>query len=276
MKRLLLIGPWCGEFGWLIMRWQGRCRKFAVDNRERFDKVIVATLPGTEYLFKDFADEIITSKYDKNCECWMTRRMGDPRFTEREWDEIQHRHKGYKIEWYRPTKETTALSMEDQTFLKLGNPCKKDKYDLIIHARKCNKRRTGNRDWPIQKWVAVTEYFKSKLKMASIGSPKDAIWVAHTDKQLGVPLERLADIVCSSRLVIGPSSGPMHFASLCGTKHLVWTDARRWGGARGTNKHRYESSWNPLGTKCRVLSDCNWQPQVSVVIRNIKDMLGML
>jgi len=276
MKKVLLIGPWIGEFGWLLMRWQGRCRKYALDNRSKYHKIIVSTLKGTELLFSDYADEIIHSKYDKNCECWMTRGLGDPRFSETEFTNIQKRHPSCKIEWYRPTKETTAMSMEDQQFLQLGCSTKSRKYDLLIHARNCNKRKTGNRDWPISKWLEVTEYFKKKIKIASIGSPKLSTHVGYTDDLRGKPLEILADYVASSRLIAGPSSGPMHFASLCKTPHLVWTDSRRWGGAKGTNKHRYEKSWNPLGTKCRVLDDCNWQPQVSVVIRNIKDMLGML
>jgi SAM-dependent methyltransferase len=61
------------------------------------------------------------------------------------------------------------------------------------------------------------------------------------------------DMMAASKLVIGPSSGPMHLASLCKTPHLVWT-GKQWSSTiKAFNDERYTWKWNPFRTKCKVI-----------------------
>jgi hypothetical protein len=53
-------------------------------------------------------------------------------------------------------------------------------------------------------------------------------------------------LLANADIVIGPSSGPMHLASLCGAPHVTWTD-------KASTKRRYLGGWNPHKTPCIVL-----------------------
>ena len=71
------------------------------------------------------------------------------------------------------------------------------------------------------------------------------------------------DLLASARLCVGPSSGPMHLASLCGCTHLVWC-----GGPKGEWKRtraHYLKSWNPHGTAVRAYAHGSWQPKLEKV-----------
>jgi hypothetical protein len=87
------------------------------------------------------------------------------------------------------------------------------------------------------------------------------------------PLSQSLDLIASTRLVVGPSSGPMHLASLCGTAHLVWTDRARY--ARGlTNRIKYEHTWNPHGAQAIVLDEWGFQPTPEIVAGEIAKFFG--
>jgi ADP-heptose:LPS heptosyltransferase len=78
-------------------------------------------------------------------------------------------------------------------------------------------------------------------------------------------LSEVMDLMAGATMVIGPSSGPMHLASLCGTPHIVWTDDKVWPAAKMNNRTRYEKAWNPLRTPCKVLDANGWDPSVETV-----------
>jgi len=273
---ILMAGPWRGEFGWELCRWQGRVRRYAHTNK-KYDAVVVGILEGHEILYKDFATDFLYFPADNHCEGWMLKNLKNPMFSDADIGKIRLKYGTEpKIDLYMPTKHNTGMTHADQDFIKFGDSSKiTEKFDLIFHARWCNKRKTNYRDWSVQKWTEVAEYFKGKLSMASIGTRVYAKPINHTVHLLGISLENLVNIMAAAKLIIGPSSGPMHLASLCGLTHLVWTDNRRWGGCHGTNRERYETKWNPLKTKSIILDDCNWNPQVSTVIKTIKEHFGL-
>jgi ADP-heptose:LPS heptosyltransferase len=101
------------------------------------------------------------------------------------------------------------------------------------------------------------------VKMASIGT--QAYYPKITADLRNIPLNETADLLAGAKLAIGPSSGPMHLASLCGTRHIVWTDDKFWSAAKMNNRTRYESMWNPLKTPCTVVDQYGWDPPVAVI-----------
>ena len=76
----------------------------------------------------------------------------------------------------------------------------------------------------------------------------------------------LCGYINQAKCIIGPSSGPIHLASLCGTTQIVWSGHER-------NKYRYEELWNPHKTKVIYLGDEGWQPSVEHVYKNVKQYL---
>ena len=56
----------------------------------------------------------------------------------------------------------------------------------------------------------------------------------------------------NSKIIVGPSSGPMHLATLSGLKHLVWTT--------DFNISRYTKDWNPFNTDVTLYTEEGWNP----------------
>ncbi|MCK6482897.1 MAG: hypothetical protein L6R00_02025 [Phycisphaerae bacterium] len=72
------------------------------------------------------------------------------------------------------------------------------------------------------------------------------------------------------RLAAGGSTGGLHLASLCACPHYVWGggDEERWTGWEISNRQRYETFWNPLGTPARY-EPLGWRPAVSTAVEGI-------
>ena len=98
--------------------------------------------------------------------------------------------------------------------------------------------------------------------IACIGTEDASLHVDYTDDMRGVGLARLTDLMASSRLVVGTSSGPMHLAQLTGTPHLVISHK--------INRLRYLRDWAPFGTKCIFVDQWSWHPPVEEIERLIK------
>ena len=104
----------------------------------------------------------------------------------------------------------------------------------------------------------------TKSPQASIGSEKHSEHIEGTFDCRGFDLESVADILTNCRMIIGPSSGPMHFASLCKCPQLVWTGNKN-GLGRG-NREKYEKKWNPFGVDVHVCEDGGWNPDVDFIL----------
>jgi len=268
MKKLY-VKLFAGEFGFELMRWQGCIRSIA----KRYNYTVVECKEGHELLYEDFANKIIRHKIVEakkiSCSVFVGKSKPiDNPIPTNGFDKIIF-----------PCIEICDLQM-DQTFIPLGKPDSHPGYDIIIHARNDNRPvKYGNRNWPLENWNQLVKNFSGK-RIASIGSIKDSFYVNNTDDLRGTPLRLLANIVCNSRICLGPSSGPMHFASLCGCKHIVWTiKGKKFmkAGVRKqaeTSRYRYEVSWNPLKTPVIVVDEYGWCPSVYVIIEELKKCFG--
>ena len=246
----LYAGPWIAELGWELFCWQGYLR-----HRSRhYDKTVIACEQGHEVLYQDFADEIIPVKLNvERRYCWKARGYKTP--------EPEQLFGGPLDDgiWYRPNEAVVvyakqSINFEQQEFVKLGNN-NRNGYDIVVHAR-C-RTLAPNRNWPLKSWHALLHTCDGAT-VACIGSKQDALHVAGDDLR-GIPLADLCDVLASSRLIVGPSSGPMHLASLCGCPQVVWF------GEPAYNERRYKTDWNPLGTPVTTLFQTDWQPSVKTV-----------
>lgn len=247
-EKILLAGPWVGEFGWELFCWQAFVRKLS----KKYDKTIVIGRPTNEFLYKDFCDEYI--KFDPESfktNMWMCEGAKN------------HNHLITSI------KHTTYLSgnfnigisynqngvvdnkgwfFKEQEFYKYNGSS--DLYfDVIFHCR--NKSTGSERNWGKQQWEELFKSLPDNLIVGCIGN-NEAFHIDGSIDLRNIDLDDLVGILNNSKLIVGPSSGPMHLASLCGLTHLVWSTEY--------NRVRYERDWNPFNTKVIFYSEGGWNP----------------
>jgi len=257
----LFAGPWVGEFGWELMNWQGFLRKLA----PRYQRVIVSCRAGQEALYADFAHEFVLHDIRGEANCNRLLRLDTPEELARVLALVPP-----GADLLRPLG---SQPHERQHFVKFGVARTDLATDIVIHPR--GRDHGSDRNWSRENWQRLFEL------LAPLGLRIGCIGLSNATQKLegdfielrDRPLLETLDVLASTRLVVGPSSGPMHLASLCGTPHLVWADLQRY--ARGqTSRIKYESTWNPLGTKALVLDQWGFQPPPEAIAREIASFLG--
>jgi len=219
---MLLAGPYDDEFGHELFNFQGYIRRLSLDH----EKTVVCTRRSMNFLYEDFADEFV----DLNCD------LGSPKYA-------QYTLVGKDD---RKVSRGSGINSEEQKFIKYGGPTE-EKYDVIIHARTKSEGMYPNLNNEV--YDSLFNELKEQQTVAFIGTKKEAYCPRGATDLRDIPLKRLADILYECGLVVGGSSGPMHFASLCGARHLTW------GGYRLRTFYRYAHYWNPFKTKCYIFEN---------------------
>ena len=243
--RMIYAGPFIGEFGWELMCWQAHLRHLSRQGAE----IVVGVHPNHYALYDDFARGFypFVSTLKPNA---MTAEGAD-------WDNYRSLvPEGF--EWLRPVDVTLenrggCFVTVPQQHRSFADPSEPKRYDLCIHAR--NRTTNGERNW--QHWEKFMRRITPIWKVVSIGTPKEALAYNRGHDFRGLPLHDVITVMNQSKLVLGPSSGPMHLAALCEVPHLVWSGSPK-------DQARYAEVWNPFGTK-NVLLD-TWQPTVDEVM----------
>lgn len=249
----VFAGPWVGEFGWELFCWQGYLRSVA----DQFDRVIVCSRPGHEALYEDFADEFVPfdPPPDAQPDCHRMHGYDGDAFSHLVPEGAQ---------WMNPWNLKADWSggppvVHNQKFIQFGKATPY-KYDILIHAR--GRRTCSERNWSRANWL---ELYASLPHGWTVG------WVGLEDESMAHPagdgldlrsvsLSELIHTLRAARMVIGPSSGPIHLAALCGTPHVVWSGSVR-------DVPRYRDLWNPFNVSHTMLT--TWQPKVSDVLDSI-------
>lgn len=250
--RTLFAGPWVGELGWELFGWQSYIRAIAT----QFNRIIISSRPGHEVLYEDFMHTYIPVHPEG------TQTSGHV-CVGFDYDDA---HKPYITEerdlWIGPHQFFRGI----QDFIRFGYPSEDSSFDVILHARSTDKVQSASRNWPRAHWQTLAQRLLARgLTVACCGTPQAAIHLDGTRDLRGIPLKQLADTMASSRVTIGPSSGPLHLASLCRCPHLVWTDNSFQEPIQGTNRDRYERLWNPHRTRVGVVDAHGWQPPLEVI-----------
>lgn len=264
MSKILIAGPWLGEFGWELFMWQARIRYLHF--KEQYEKTICICRNGHEYLYRDFTSEIIFLDLPGEKNGWRLNEQNIPVPFEIVRDLTE--------KYDNPTFVQPGCNFDykDQKFISFARKDNDENlYDLVFHCRSTAKLNTSYRNWEIEKWSKIRDKFGG-LKIACVGSKDESALVNETDDLRGISLERLAGVLSNSKIIIGSSSGTMHFSSLCECKHIVFTDNGLNFGKQ-TNRYRYENGWNPLETKAIVIDEEGWKPSVETVIKCIEKEL---
>jgi hypothetical protein len=252
-NRNIFAGPWVGELGWELFAWQGYLRMLSEVNE--YDKFIVCGRKGHDFFYEDFATGYTGYRSSsEETSMWLCNgRLAD--FDYRD-------YANYHI--IKPAN----YSGEAQRFVKWGL-IGEHQYDIVIHARSTNKCDTNYRNWDREHWVEFVKAF-TPIRAASIGTTEAALHIEGTDDKRDIPLRDLSDLMANSLVLVGPSSGPMHFGSLCGIPHVSWSTPHPLGLV--SNKKRYEKTWNPFGTPVTFIEG-SWHPDVTDVVRATKEKL---
>ena len=262
MEKVLLAGPWIGEMGWELFCWEGFVRK----QSRNYDRTIVIGRPGNGFLSKDFADRYI--EFDPGSfktDAWNCHGAKDAKQIIASIPHTNYLTGKFDI-GMRYTKngvvDTRGFFFKEQEFYKYTTDITYEGYDVIFHCR--NKSTGADRNWDASKWRNLLTELPDDLKVACIGN-HEAFHIDGTKDLRGMDLEDLCILFKNSKIVVGPSSGPMHYASLCGTKHLVWSTEY--------NRVRYEKDWNPFNTEVIFYSAEEWNPEpkniATVILKNI-------
>lgn len=249
--KTLVAGYIAPEFGWGLFGWQGILRHQA--KKGNYDKVIIGCEPQYRFLYEDFATDFVNFPFSiKTRNMWYTN------------GQVYPMPKADIV----PSRELCRDESIPQDFVSWGKYKEDYKFDILIHARSTNNMNTYYRNWPLQYWCELVSQFKG-LNIACLGTTGGAFRIPGTVDIRGIELKQLADVIFSSSMLVSPSSGPAHFASLCETIHIVWSDFDTVGVMN--NKIRYLKKWNPFNTECCFIP--SWQPTIKQVADKIEDWL---
>jgi hypothetical protein len=262
----LLAGPWVGEFGWELLCWQGYLRARSAE----FDRVVVLSRPEMAPLYADFCDEFIPYQpLGVGISGFMCAGHEDWPNISRTRDYREYVSGNFHIGYNRDRPALSSKTFLRQKFLKYGKTDPLLSFDVVLHIRLTDKNRSGIRNgWTLNGWAEFLKGLRQQgvQKIGCIGHPESAGALEGCADLRGLPMDKLFDVLASSRVLVGPSSGPMHLGALCGCPHVVWSGVEE-------NRPKYEKYWNPFSTPVRYIHHSAWQPGVDVVLRHTLEML---
>ena len=235
----LLAGPWVGEFGWELFAWQAYIRSLS----KHYDKTTIICRPTSHDIYSDFADTFMyyspdkgqadsffmhgldfsktirevlsgTEILDNNTSLLIPRRIGIPPHTH--WSEAFP----FGEHIVKPEYINFTSKYESNIF--------EYKYDYVFHIRDRKLRRQDN--WSLDNWKKLRDMIGDSGTIACIGMRSDAAHIEGIADLRGRDLSMVFQILKYAKCAFGPSSGPMHLASLCGTPHVVWSRRLPWFG----------------------------------------------
>ena len=220
-RRLLVAGPYVGEFGHELMDWQPWVRAQV----PRYEQVHVITYPGRDYLY--------------------------PGCTVHHHDVLLE-NAGYKHGKFPPAQlaamahqQAAELGLKNYDLMTALNVCTRRhqrhllpaKYellgtapapekmcDLAFHFRQVKKEGPDqSRNYPLELCDRVVEFCHARnLKFFCIGHPHYSYCPPGVEDRRTADLAASVAAIRSARLLAGELSGPMHLAQLTGTSILIW------------------------------------------------------
>ena len=258
--RVLFAGPYIGEFGHELLG-TGLLRAHA----RHFGRVIVCSRPARAPLYHDIATDF--RSHDIQCLGMGSRATEATKPLTATLDAlVEPGCERWPSRFVPPNcgaPKTEAQILElSRYYHRLGTARDEWKGVVAVHAR--NRPHQIERNWPMGRWDSLAQWILKEgiaKRIVCVGTCEQARLVEGCCDMRGSPLGTQMDIAASALCAIGPSSGWMHLASLCGCPHMTWV-----GGKEHTYvKRRYLDRWNPLRTRARVIDERTWQPKFATV-----------
>jgi hypothetical protein len=262
MSKTLFAGYWIGEFGWQLFQWQGIIRHIA----QNYDSTIIGCPEQYQFLYADFANDFIDLKRDSRFKNMFLSEHYDYMVLEAQKFSSE---KGYDVIY--PCKNLCYSQYYHQSFVtyKFFWPLDEIK-GIVVHAR--NVEHTKQRNYSLEKWNALIYFLKKYYDLPIYCIGTEAYTLPECIDYRNVSLLKLSELLSQNVVLVLPSCGVAHFASLCQCPHIIWTDKRQY--ALGlTNKERYEKTWNPFETPVAIYDKEEWQPDPANLFYFIKETI---
>lgn len=239
---ILYAGPWVGEFGWELCWWNPLVRHCS----QLHSRTIVAAPSSSRHLY-EFADDFIPLETDGGQGFHMGKLVGNPPVVQAdhhlEPSDVFHRDRR-GMPWAKQRSARKAMPKKWHLLAPSGEV--KIIADVLCAFRPIKQGETEEvpKHYPFELCERLVEAILSKgLSVACYGGT-DNYFVPGTIDLRGVPLEKQCAALAAAKCAVGPSSGTIHLASLCGCPHVTWYTPRTH-----PDLHlRYESRWNHFGT----------------------------
>ena len=243
--RVLLAGPYVGEVGWEIMSWQGRVRRlFAAAS---CDRLVVVGSPGKAAFYADMPldyravelSQLPGQAYEDRrvdggvpLPAQIVHEAAAPLVDPVEAELVAGGHAVIRAE---PGYDGTLWPCHPgvQRFVAYPRELHPGADPTVLLVRRTRAYRSED-NWPASMW----DQLAARLQAEGIRTqdyPPEA--------------ESAITALNACDLAVGQSTGGMHLAALCRCPRLVWSIERYlWSPLEITNRQRYETYWNPLGS----------------------------
>ncbi len=266
-RRVLVAGPYVGEFGHELMDWQPWVRAQVA----RHDEVHVITYPGRDYLYPgcrvhahDVALETAGYKHGRftpaQLETMARKKAAELGLKNYDLMTVRHICTRYHQKYLLPAK-----------FERLGAPpAAGEMRDVAFHFRQVNKAGPDRtRNYPPAACDQLAAFCREHgLSFFCIGHPRYAYCPAGAEDRRSEDLAASVAAIRAARLLAGELSGPMHLAQLAGTPILIWAPGQ-W---RLDNCER----WNVFQVPTYVVSNQTRPPEPEIVGQKILAALADL
>lgn len=260
MSNVLYAGPWNGEFGWELCSWNPLVRKTALEH----DRVIVETVPGSEYLY-EFADEIIVNPRQPNYDMYKGTSVNPIQPPENPYTHLNPAHhwkRGGGRAEFHSIKEGSRIAenLPPREWRVYGTEKPHHVADIMCAFRgpKTFKGKSyPEKQWAEQRCDELVEMFKVEGFTVACYGGSDNYLASGAIDYLEQPLDELTGALSQAKLSIGPSSGTIHLASLCKTPHVTWY------GRPNISMDRYMFYWNPFKTAVTFINTPNPGPDIA-------------
>lgn len=270
--KLLIAGPWVGEFGWELFAWQGYVRALS----HHYDRTVIVCRESSRGLYEDFADDFIFVNPSTGlADSFFMHNLDFNQFLRETLMEKGRHYLDQKPSIFLPHRIGQPPLTHFSESVKLGS-CNvvpeyhkygsdgEIKYDYIFHMRERHLRQEDN--WEFSNWEKLLRLLNiPKKRIACIGSLEEAAHIPQTADLRGQKMDVVFDTLSRAKCTFGPSSGPMHLASLCGCPHVVWSCPQ--------NQERYSQTWNPFDTPVLFLPEFDWHPSPDYVFEKFNNWI---
>jgi hypothetical protein len=277
VRKALVADVCVSELGWELMAWQGHVHYLA----QAVDYVAVCSSDYLLPLYAGFCHKFIGHRIHGVRDCHNMKNITNVNAQAMAQNDVEDTigelaAEGYQVTRIKPRDwnryEDQQLYVPKGDMDRAMERCQV--YDVVIHARnRTNKTEFTGSNYPASGWAAVAaSLHKRGLKICCIGTKEQAMEVPYADDMRGMDFGELMDLIAAARVVVGPSSGPMHLASLCRTPHVTWSHMRKAPSMGCNNRERYERVWNPFDTPVRFIPYIT--PDPAVVYGEIAEILA--
>jgi hypothetical protein len=250
-RRVLVAGPFVGEFGHELMEWQGVIRARV----PHYQAVHVIVYPGRDYLYPG----CLVHHHQVRLE---NAGYGLGRFSPRELREMaQATARGLGLRNYdvlTPQHACTRYHRDyiwRQKLVLLQEPPAGGRLrDLAFHFRRVDKEGPDKlKNYPSDMADRLIEScLTDGYRVCCIGHPEYAYCPPAAEDLRALDLRETVAAISSVKMVVGEISGPMQLASLCGKPTVNW--------AAGQWRIDYSLRWNHFGTPIFVAANDTHRP----------------